>query len=132
MDIENFLAAYLNEQGQIKNKDLKKIVTQLKVVIRNKIKNKKVRRDELKKHLTNCGIASGIHYPIPIHHMECFKEFSFYYSKFPNAERFAYKTISVPVFPGMTETEVENVCKAIKEYSKTTSVESAHKLSQSA
>jgi hypothetical protein len=51
MDIENFLAAYLNEQGQIKNKDLKKIVTQLKVVIRNKIKNKKVRRDELKKIL---------------------------------------------------------------------------------
>jgi dTDP-4-amino-4,6-dideoxygalactose transaminase len=88
--------------------------------------------EKLGEFLSSKGIGHGRHYPIPIHHMECFKEFSFYYSKFPNAERFAYKTISVPVFPGMTETEVENVCKAIKEYSKTTSVESAHKLSQSA
>ena len=39
MDIENFLAAYLNDQGQIKNKDLEKIVTHLKVIVRNKIKN---------------------------------------------------------------------------------------------
>lgn len=51
MDIENFLAAYLNDQGQIKNKDLEKIVTHLKVIVRNKIKNKKVKRDELKKIL---------------------------------------------------------------------------------
>jgi hypothetical protein len=47
MDIENFLAAYLNDQGQIKNKDLEKIVTHLKVIVRNKIKNKKVKRDEM-------------------------------------------------------------------------------------
>ena len=40
MDIENFLAAYLNDQGQIKNKDLEKIVTHLKVIVRNKRRTK--------------------------------------------------------------------------------------------
>tara|TARA_B100000925_G_scaffold8886_1_gene6353 strand:- start:15404 stop:16549 length:1146 start_codon:yes stop_codon:yes gene_type:complete len=72
--------------------------------------------EELGEFLDSKSIGNGRHYPIPIHHMKCFKEFNFYQSKFPNAENLAYKTISVPVFPGMTEAEVSLVCDAIKEF----------------
>lgn len=68
--------------------------------------------------LTSREIGHGRHYPIPIHQMECFKGFHFYQSKFPNAEYLAYKTISVPVFPGMSEDEVISVCNAVKEFIK--------------
>ncbi|MAW07138.1 MAG: hypothetical protein CME61_02530 [Halobacteriovoraceae bacterium] len=72
--------------------------------------------EDFSKFLDENGVASGRHYPIPIHHMECFKNFSFYNSKYPNSEKFAYKTVSLPIFPGMTKSEVEYVCQVIESY----------------
>ena len=69
----------------------------------------------LEKSLKASNIGFGRHYPIPIHQMPCFKDFSFYNSKFPQAERFAYNTISLPIFPGITESEIKSVCQAIEE-----------------
>ena len=45
--------------------------------------------------------------------MECFKDFSFYQSKFPNSELLAYETVSLPIFPGMTDDEVNEVCRNV-------------------
>ena len=69
--------------------------------------------DELGKYLDTKKIGNGRHYPVPIHHMECFKDFSFYQSKFPNSELLAYETVSLPIFPGMTDDEVNEVCRHI-------------------
>ena len=72
--------------------------------------------EDFSKFLDKNGIASGRHYPVPIHHMECFKDFSFFNSKYPNSEKFAYNTVSLPIFPGMTKSEVEYICQAIEQY----------------
>ena len=77
----------------------------------------------LEKTFNEKNIGHGRHYPIPIHHMPCFKEFSFYNSKFPQAERFAYNTISLPIFPGITETEIKQVCSVIKDLLRTQSLQ---------
>ena len=74
--------------------------------------------DELGKFLDSKKIGNGRHYPVPIHHMECFKNFSFYQSKFPNAETLAYETVSLPIFPGITDSEVKEVCKNVIEFEK--------------
>ena len=68
-------------------------------------------------HLESKNIGYGRHYPIPIHHLECFKDKGWKDLSFPNAEYLAYNSVSLPVFPGMTEAEVEAVCDAINTYS---------------
>jgi hypothetical protein len=48
MDVNKFLSAYLNNQGNIKNRDIKKLVPKLKTIIEEKINNKAIKRGELK------------------------------------------------------------------------------------
>ena len=71
---------------------------------------------ELMNHLEAHEVGFGRHYPIPIHHLECFKQFGWDKEKHPNAEYIAYNSISLPVFPGMSETEVELVTQAVNSF----------------
>jgi dTDP-4-amino-4,6-dideoxygalactose transaminase len=71
---------------------------------------------ELMNHLEHNKIGFGRHYPIPIHHLECFKPFGWQSKKFPNAEFIAYNSISLPVFPGMSDMEVEMAAQAINSF----------------
>lgn len=51
MDIDSYLKNHLNKEGQIKNKDLKELTTQLKSKILSKLQDKKFnRQDNLKKY----------------------------------------------------------------------------------
>ena len=72
--------------------------------------------EQLGAHLERNGIGFGRHYPIPIHHLECFKSFGWDKLSFKNAEFIAYNSISLPVFPGMTREEVECVCQALNQF----------------
>jgi dTDP-4-amino-4,6-dideoxygalactose transaminase len=72
--------------------------------------------DSLSSHLDSNGIGHGRHYPIPIHHLECFKSMNWSVLSFPNAELIAYNSISLPVFPGMTNEEVKSVCHVLNEF----------------
>ena len=74
--------------------------------------------EELGAHLERNGIGYGRHYPIPIHHLECFKSFGWDKLSFKNAEFIAYNSISLPVFPGMSVEEVECVCHALNHFNK--------------
>ena len=80
---------------------------------------------ELMNHLENNQIAHGRHYPIPIHHLECFKDRNWDKLKFSNAEFIAYNSISLPMFPGMTVTEIEAVCEALNSFEETLSENAA-------
>ena len=69
-------------------------------------------RDELKAHLAKVGIQTAIHYPTPIHKMEAFKnEISL-----PNAEKISNQILSLPLFPGLKEAEIEYVVEGIKSF----------------
>ena len=59
MKVNEFLKNFLNPQGQIKNKDLKKIVPELKSIIEQKTKDKKIRRDDLIKILHDSLLELG-------------------------------------------------------------------------
>lgn len=72
--------------------------------------------DALMMHLENNEIGFGRHYPIPIHHLECFKQFGWDKKSYPNAEYIAYNSVSLPVFPGMSTTEIELVANAINSF----------------
>jgi|AVFP01.1.fsa_nt_gi dTDP-4-amino-4,6-dideoxygalactose transaminase len=60
------------------------------------------------------GIAAGIHYPA-IHLFGLYRRFGYAPGDFPNAERIGEQTLTLPLFPGMTDADVERVCVALNE-----------------
>ena len=74
------------------------------------------KRDELKEYLTENGVATLIHYPIPPHLQIALKSLGFTKGDFPVAEELAETSLSLPLYPGLSEKEVSYVCTAIKNY----------------
>jgi dTDP-4-amino-4,6-dideoxygalactose transaminase len=74
------------------------------------------RRDELQKHLTEQGIGTLIHYPIPPHLQEAYQFMNFKAGDFPIAEELATTCLSLPMWPGMTQEHVEQVSNHIRAF----------------
>jgi len=75
------------------------------------------KRDELAEYLKSKGIGTMIHYPIPIHMQKAFCYLGYNKGDFPNSEKFAEEILSLPMFPGLKESQIAEVSKAIKEFS---------------
>lgn len=71
------------------------------------------RRDALQEHLTQQGIGTLIHYPIPPHLQEAYVGLGYKAGDFPIAEKMAETCLSLPLWPGMTEMDVDRVAEAI-------------------
>jgi dTDP-4-amino-4,6-dideoxygalactose transaminase len=56
-------------------------------------------RDALAKYLASVGIATGIHYPTPLHLQNAYKKLGFRIGDFPITERVAQEMLSLPIFP---------------------------------
>jgi dTDP-4-amino-4,6-dideoxygalactose transaminase len=74
-------------------------------------------RDACLAFLQEKGIGVGIHYPVPIHLQGAFKELGYARGSFPVTERLAGEIISLPMFPGLTEAEIQQVVDGLKEWS---------------
>lgn len=70
-------------------------------------------RDELQKHLTDNGIGTMIHYPIPPHLQEAYSHLGFKRGDFPIAEELADTMLSLPMWPGMTKENIRNITELI-------------------
>jgi dTDP-4-amino-4,6-dideoxygalactose transaminase len=70
-------------------------------------------RDRLRSHLDSVGIASAIHYPTPIHLQPAYAELGLGRGSLPVAERLASESCSLPIFPTISEAEIEQVAKAV-------------------
>ena len=71
-------------------------------------------RDAVQKKLNDAGVATGIHYPIPVHLQKCFSELGYRRGDFPVAERIGDEELSLPMFPELTAAQVEEVCRALR------------------
>lgn len=74
------------------------------------------RRDELEKFLNDAGIGTNKHYPIPIHLQECYKDLGFKEGDFPIAEEISSTQLSIPMYYGMTDEEVQYVIDKVNEF----------------
>jgi dTDP-3-amino-3,4,6-trideoxy-alpha-D-glucose transaminase len=70
-------------------------------------------RDALRDHLSQRGVASAIHYPEPIHLTEAYAHLGLGPGSLPVSERLAKQICSLPLFPSMTDTELEHVAGAV-------------------
>ena len=74
-------------------------------------------RAELEKHLNEKGIGTNKHYPIPMHLQECYKDLNIPQGALPIAEEISATELSLPMYYGMTDEEVNYVIDAINDYS---------------
>jgi dTDP-4-amino-4,6-dideoxygalactose transaminase len=73
-------------------------------------------RDALAEHLTANGISTGLHYPVPVHLQNCYKEWGCPEGSLPATERVAAEILSLPMFPGLTAEQQEDVAAGIAAY----------------
>lgn len=71
-------------------------------------------RDATRKALTEQGIGVGLHYPIPLHLQSAYRSMQAHAGDFPAAEAAAASIISLPMFPHITEEQVDYVCETLK------------------
>ncbi|MCR5592621.1 MAG: DegT/DnrJ/EryC1/StrS family aminotransferase [Saccharofermentans sp.] len=74
------------------------------------------RKDELQKFLRDAGIGTNNHYPIPMHLQECYKDLGFKEGDFPVAELISRTEISIPMYYGMTDEQIDYVINKINEF----------------
>ncbi|ERI94319.1 putative erythromycin biosynthesis sensory transduction protein EryC1 [Clostridiales bacterium oral taxon 876 str. F0540] len=70
-------------------------------------------RDELQGYLNENGIGTLIHYPVPMHLQEAYKELGYYEGDFPIAEKICREELSLPIWPGMKKNEIDFVVNTI-------------------
>jgi dTDP-4-amino-4,6-dideoxygalactose transaminase len=71
-------------------------------------------RDETLKQLKEKGILAGIHYPVPIHDQKVYASFNFAKKTFPVTSKISRQILSLPLFPEITEEEVDIICDAVR------------------
>ena len=72
------------------------------------------RRDELQAYLTDHGIQTLIHYPIPPHKQECYREYN--HLSLPITEQIHQQELSLPISPVMTLEEASQVVDAVNSF----------------
>lgn len=73
------------------------------------------RRDEVLASLRASGIGAGVHYPLPVHLQGGFRHLDHSPGSFPVAEQAATQILSLPLFPGITETQQARVAEALRQ-----------------
>ena len=74
------------------------------------------KRDKLRKYLEDCGISSGVYFPVPLHLQKVFENLKYKKGDFPNAENIAENSLVIPMFPELTDEEIQSVIKTVNSY----------------
>jgi dTDP-4-amino-4,6-dideoxygalactose transaminase len=74
------------------------------------------RRDELMAFLKAAGIETSVHYPVPLPMMPCYGRFNHKPSDFPVAVRAAGEILSLPMYPELSEVQIQYVVEKIHEF----------------
>ena len=70
-------------------------------------------RDDVLRRMAEAGVNAGIHYPIPIHLLGAFSDLDHRPGDFPVTESAATEILSLPMFPGISESQQDRVVDAL-------------------
>lgn len=74
------------------------------------------RRDALASHLKANGVGTGIHYPIPLHRQPAYLKLGYDTTQLPVTEQAAEEILSLPMYPELTNEQIDHVVNVIKEF----------------
>lgn len=70
-------------------------------------------REKVQEQLKTQGIATGVHYPIPLHLQPAYRHLRYQFGAFPNAETASQRILSLPMFPELTEEQIHFTVQAL-------------------
>lgn len=71
-------------------------------------------RDRVLERLHAAGIGAGVHYPIPVHLQPAYASLGYRAGRFPHAERAAREVLSLPLYPEITDAQLQEVVAALQ------------------
>ncbi len=74
------------------------------------------KRDALQSFLSERNIATGLHYPVPLHKQKAYATTKLYKGSLLISERVAQEILSLPMYPGITEEQQQQVVRNIREF----------------
>jgi dTDP-4-amino-4,6-dideoxygalactose transaminase len=74
------------------------------------------RRDDLKTLLEKEGIGCALHYPLPLHLQKCYASLGHHAGDFPVTEKAAHECLSLPIYPELTEAQIQRISKVIHDF----------------
>ncbi len=74
------------------------------------------RRDELRKFLREKGVGALVHYPVPVHLQEAYRNLGLSEGTLPVTEQVAREALSLPVAPEVTEEQIRSVCELVAQF----------------
>ena len=77
------------------------------------------KRDALQAFLKEKGIGSSIYYPLALHLQPCFSYLGYKKGSVPEAEKASHEVLSLPIFPELTQAQLEEVAAAVREFCST-------------
>jgi dTDP-4-amino-4,6-dideoxygalactose transaminase len=72
-------------------------------------------RDEVMRQLEGKGIGCGVHYPVPVHLQQAYVSLGHQRGAFPVSEQIANEFLSLPMFPELTEAQIDFVIETVTE-----------------
>ena len=73
-------------------------------------------RDAIMKYLAEHAIGTKVYYPVPLHLQPAYADLGYSAGAFPASEQIASTCFSLPMFPELTEAQVERVCKVVTDH----------------
>jgi dTDP-4-amino-4,6-dideoxygalactose transaminase len=80
-------------------------------------------RDQLQKFLQQHGIGTEVYYPVPMHLQECFGYLGHGAGSYPESERAANETLAIPIYPDLSEVQLQYVVDSIRGFIATSNAE---------
>ena len=74
------------------------------------------RREELKKHLETNHVGCALHYPLSLHLQKAYAYLGHKVGDFPISEKAARECLSLPIYPELTEAQIQRVASVIKDF----------------
>lgn len=75
-------------------------------------------RNKLQAYLLENKISTGLHYPVPLHLQNCFRLLGHKHGDFPETEKLAETGLSLPMYPELSDEQIEYVADTIKKFFK--------------
>jgi len=73
-------------------------------------------REKFRSYMEECGVSTGVYFPVALHLQKVFEDLGYKEGDLPNAEYMAEHSVAIPMFPELTEAEIDKIIDCVNKY----------------